>query len=74
MDQIPPETKFRPTTESQDLSEDPPIPWDELSEGSRQFLEDLRVSLRQVRKGETIDAKESLEAIRRELEQEQDAK
>lgn len=46
---------------------DESIPWDELSEGSREYLEGIRISLQQVRDGETVDADESMRAIRREL-------
>ena len=47
---------------------DESIPWDELSEGSRDFLDDLRVSLREMREGKTQDAKTAIAELRAELE------
>ena len=69
MTDLTPKTVTRHTEEVEELEalDAAPIPWDELSEGSRQYLEDIRAGLRQARAGETIDADESLRQIRQEL-------
>ncbi len=66
MDLNAPKTKTLPETELADDLEDE-IPWDQLSEGSRQYLESIRISLQQARDGEVLDADESMRQIRSEL-------
>lgn len=63
-----PKTNILPNTELAERDLDETIPWDELSEGSRDFLDDLRVSLREMREGKTQDAKTAIAELRAELE------
>ena len=63
-----PGTKTLPESGIAEPVVDESIPWDELSEGSRDFLDDLRVSLREMREGKTHDAKTTIAELRAELE------
>ena len=45
---------------------------DELTDAQIEFLEDLRVSLRQMKNGDVMPAREALREIRLELEAEDD--
>ncbi len=45
---------------------------DELTDAQKEFMEDLRVSLIQMKNGDVMPAREALRQIRLELEAEQD--
>ncbi len=67
MDLNAPKTKTLPEAETADDLEEE-IPWDQLSEGSRQYLEDIRAGIEDCKAGRVYDADESLARIRAELE------
>ncbi len=62
MDLNAPKTKTLPEAEIADDREDE-IPWDQLSEGSRQYLEDIRAGIEDMRAGRVRDSDESIAAI-----------